>query len=71
MKYFRNKATGINADIERHREKRKDFIKQIEEIENKEIKSEMDIQLLKMYKDFLYKVEQSLAEVLTKLGRKK
>ena len=71
MKYFWNKATGINADIERHREKRKDFIKQIEEIENKEIKSEMDLACLRVYQDFRCSVEQSLAEVLNKLGRRK
>lgn len=71
MKYFQNNATGLNADIERHRNKREELIKRIEEIENKEIKSEMDLACLRVYQDFRCSVEQSLAEVLNKLGRRK
>ena len=68
MKFFWNKATGLNADIQRHREKEKELVAKIAELEGKE--DPMSIASLRVYRNFLCQLQQSKADVVTKIGKK-
>lgn len=72
--YFRNKASGLNADIQRHREEEQRLIEIILDLESKE-PTEMDkahiiTYRIRTYRISLLALQQSKAELLTKLGRK-
>lgn len=69
MKYFWNKASGVNADIERHRAKEKELEAKIAELEGKE--DPMSIASLRTYRRFLGQLQYSKMEVVTKIGKKK
>ena len=69
MKFFWNKATGLNADIQRHREKEKELVAKIAELEGKE--DPMSIASLRVYRNFLCQLQQSKADVVTKIGKQK
>jgi hypothetical protein len=70
MKFFWTKAKGLNADIERHREKEKEkeLEARIAELEDKE--DPMSIASLRVYRNFLCQLQQSKADVVTKIGKK-
>ena len=68
MKYFWDKAKGLNADIERHRAKEKELESKIAELEGKE--DPMSIAAMRVYRRFLYQLQVSKANVVTKIGRK-
>ena len=68
MKYFWNKAKGLNADIERHRAKEKELESKIAELEGKE--DPMSIAALRVYRRFLYQLQVSKVEVVSKIGKK-
>ena len=68
MKFFWNKAKGLNADIERHREKEKELEARIAELEGKE--DPMSIAALRTYRRFLYQLHLSKANVVSKIGKK-
>ena len=68
MKFFWNKAKGLNADIERHRAKEKELEAKIAELEGET--DPMSIAVLRTYRRFLYQLHLSKAEVVTKIGRK-
>jgi hypothetical protein len=68
MKYFWNKAKGLNADIERHRAKEQELEAKIAELEGKE--DPMSIAALRTYRRFLYQLQVSKANVVSKIGRK-
>ena len=68
MKYFCNKAKGLNADIERHRAKEKELESIIAELEGKT--DDMSITALRVYRNFLYQLQLSKAEVVSKIGKK-
>ena len=68
MKYFWNKAKGLNADIERHRAKEQELEARIAELEGKE--DPMSIAALRTYRRFLYQLQVSKANVVSKIGRK-
>ena len=68
MKFFWDKAKGLNADIERHRAKEKELESKIAELEGKE--DPMSIAALRVYRRFLYQLQVSKVNVVTKIGRK-
>ena len=68
MKYFWDKAKGLNADIERHRAKEKELESKIVELEGKE--DPMSIAALRVYRRFLYQLQLSKVEVVSKIGKK-
>ena len=67
--YFWNKASGLNADIQRHREEEQRLIEIILDLESKE-PTEMNKARIRTYRNSLLVLQQSKAELLTKLGRK-
>ena len=69
MKFFWNKASGVNADIERHRAKEKELEAKIAELEGKD--DPMSIASLRTYRRFLAQLQYSKMEVVTKIGKKK
>ena len=69
MKYFWNKAKGLNADIERHRAKEQELEAKIAELEGKE--DPMSIAALRTYRRFLYQLQVSKATVVSKIGKQK
>lgn len=69
MKYFWNKASGLNADVERHRSKEKELMDRIAELEGKQ--DPMSIASLRVYRRFLNQLQTSKADVVSKIGRKK
>jgi hypothetical protein len=68
MTYFWNKAKGLNADIERHRAKEQELEAKIAELEGKQ--DPMSIAALRTYRRFLYQLQSSKANVVSKIGRK-
>ena len=64
--FFWSKATGLKADIKRHREKEQELRDKIEELEK-----EGDSIFLRTYREFLNKLLDSKAEVVSQIGKKK
>lgn len=69
MKFFWNKANGVNADVERHRAKEAELDARIAELEVKD--DPMSIAALRVYRRFRAQLLQSKAEVVDKIGKKK
>jgi phytoene/squalene synthetase len=69
MKFFWNNTSGLNADIERHRAEEKELLVKIADLEQKQ--DPMSIAALRVYRRFLAQLQQSKADVVNKLGRKK
>lgn len=71
MSYFWDfKPIGLNANIERHREKEKELLGRIKELEEIENPTDFDVRCAQVYRDFLGKLWESKAQILEKLGRK-
>ena len=68
MKYFWNKAKGLNADVERHRAKQQELEAKIAELEG--LEDPMSIAALRTYRRFLYQLQVSKATIVSKIGRK-
>ena len=68
MKYFGTETEGLNADLERHNIEKQNIDEKIAELENRT--DEMGIVLLKAYKHFKSRLEESKAEVASKIGKK-
>jgi len=68
MKFFWNKAKGLNADVERQRAKKQELEAKIAELEGKQ--DPMSIAALRTYRRFLYQLQSSKADVVSKIGRK-
>lgn len=68
MKFFWNKAKGLNADIERHRAEEQRLEAKIAELEGKE--DPMSIASLRAYRRFLYQLHLSKANIVSKIGKK-
>lgn len=69
MKYFYKDATGLNSDIERHRKEEQRLEKLIKTLEDSE-DSEINKSFLMTHRNSLLVLQQSKAELLSKLGRK-
>ena len=68
--FFWTKAKGINADIERHRAKEKELKEKIVELEGMDQNDPMVAASLRAYRRFLYQLELSKCEVVSKIGKK-
>jgi hypothetical protein len=69
MKFFWDKAKGLNADVERHRAKEAELDARIAELEAKD--DPMSIASLRVYRRFRAQLLQSKAEVVNKIGKRK
>jgi hypothetical protein len=69
MKFFWNDAKGLKADVERHRAKEKEYTDKIAELEGSE--DPMDIAALRVYRRHLNMLQQSKADIVDKIGKKK
>ena len=68
MNYFYKESTGLNADIKRHRDEEARLIAIIAKLEDEN--NENNLAFIKTYRNSLLALQQSKAELLTKLGRK-
>lgn len=68
MKFFWKPATGLNADIERHRVQEQELLKKIAELELKD--DPMSVRSLAAYRNFLLQLQTSKADVVSKIGKK-
>lgn len=68
MKFFYKATTGLNADIERHREKELELMQKIAELELKD--DPMSVRSLAAYRKFLHQLQTSKADVVSKIGKK-
>lgn len=68
-KYFYQAATGIKADIERHRKKEQELITTIKELEVMDQSDLMISTSLSTYRWLLYQLELSKAELVSKIGK--
>jgi hypothetical protein len=69
MKFFWETAKGNKADVERHRAKEKEYMDRISELEGKE--DPMSIAALRVYRRHLNLLQNSKADVVNKIGKKK
>jgi hypothetical protein len=69
MKFFWGETKGLKADVERHRAKEKEYMDKITELEGKE--DPMSIAALRVYRRHLNLLQNSKADVVTKIGKKK
>ena len=70
-KFFWKKAPGLNADIERHRAKEAELRAKIAELQQDDQSDPMVKACLRTYRNFLYQLELSKAEVVNLIGKKK
>lgn len=72
-KFFWKDASGLNADIERHRQKGHELEKKIAELEavSETKRTEMTEASLRVYRHLLSKLQASKAEVVSKIGKAK
>jgi len=70
MKYFWDKANGLNADVERHRAKEAELDARIAELEARP-NDPMAVVALRTYRRFRAQLLQSKAEVVNKIGKRK
>jgi len=68
-KFFWGDAKGLKADVERHRAKEKELQDRIQELEGKD--DPMSIAALRVYRRFLGQLQQSKADVVSKIGKRK
>jgi phytoene/squalene synthetase len=68
-RFFWQDAKGLKADVERHRAKEKELQDRIQELEGKE--DPMSIASLRVYRRFLGQLQQSKADVVSKIGKRK
>jgi len=70
IKYFGDwrEPIGLNADIERHRAEEKKLRKKLEKAENDPDMPNREM-YIRVYRNFLYLLELSKAEVVSKLGK--
>ena len=68
-RFFWQEAKGLKADVERHRAKEKELQDKIQELEGKD--DPMSIAALRVYRRFLNQLQQSKADVVSKIGKRK
>lgn len=70
MTYFYKPASGLRADVTRHRRKELDLRASIADLEAIETRTEMEDSVLRAYQHILTHLLDSKAEVVNKIGRK-
>lgn len=68
--FFWKEASGLKADIDRHRKQEAKLKQRITELENQDDPDAMDERALRAYRYFLCRLQQSKANVVNKIGRK-
>ena len=68
-KWFWKDATGLKSDIERHRVNEQEMIQKIEELESSDL-PDKEI-FIRAYRGLLCSLQQSKAEVVSKIGMKR
>jgi len=68
-RFFWQNAKGLKADVERHRAKEKELQDRIKKLEGKD--DPMSIAALRVYRRFLGQLQQSKADVVSKIGKRK
>lgn len=71
MNYFWQNATGLKADVERHRAKERELDAKIAELEALVEPSSMDLAVLQTYRSIRARLLESKAEVVDKIGKQK
>jgi hypothetical protein len=71
QKYFWKDTDGLKSDIERHRNEESELISKIDMIESLSSPDTWELARLRIYRNLLILLQQSKAEVVTKIGRKK
>ena len=71
MTYFYKPATGLKADINRHREEAQELQRKIDDLEAIDNKSKSNKAALILYRHFLYLLNLSKAEAVSKIGKNK
>ena len=69
-KFFSDETKGVNADLHRHKEQHQELTKWISDLVSIENKSEMEALLL-CYRGLLSTLEESKADVVSKIGKNK
>lgn len=69
MKYFYRAASGLKADVNRHREKEIELDSKISELEAIKEPSEFEVAALNTYRHIRSQLLQSKAEVVSKIGK--
>jgi hypothetical protein len=69
MTYFWKKTKGVNADIERHQAKEKQYLERIAELEGRE--DPVSIAARRVYRRHLNQLRDNMARTVNQLGRKK
>ena len=69
MTYFYGNSQGLNADVERHRAEEKYLVDKIAELEAAP-KDKFTETYLRTYRHSLCQLQQSKADVVSKIGRK-
>lgn len=69
--FWRPKPIGLNANIKQHMKEQGKLERKIEELENIEHPTEMEIRTLRTYRHFLTQLLQSKADIVSKLGKNK
>ena len=69
MKFFWSDTKGLKADVERHRAKEKEYTDKIAKLEGSE--DPMSIAALRVYRRHLNMLQQSKADTVSKIGKKK
>jgi hypothetical protein len=67
MNFFWKKSPGLKADINRHRAEEQKISAKIAELETKD--DPMSIAALRVYRRFYAQLQQSKADVVSKLGK--
>lgn len=70
MTYFYKPASGVRADIDRHRTRELDLRERISKLEAIKTKTEFEDRVLESYKYLLDHLLVSKGEVVNKIGRK-
>lgn len=74
-KFFWTDAKGLKADIQRHRNQEQELIEKIAELESTSTDSNLGARskeaALRVYRGFLHTLQQSKAEVVSKIGKSK
>jgi hypothetical protein len=68
MKFFWKNTRGLKADVERHRAKETELNAKMAELEGKD--DPVSIAALRAYRRFHNQLQQSKANVVTKIGKK-
>ena len=71
IKFFWSNTKGLKADVERHRAKEAELDAKIAELEAIKEPHPIEVAALRTYRRFRGQLQQSKAEVVSKIGKRK